>query len=260
MRNRLSRSLVVGQVALSLVLLAGAGLFLRSLMRLMDVGTGFDKQNALVMGIDPGGAGYKIDARLESMMERVEERVNSLHRIQGSSFAFFVFNTGVWTTDVTVTGRPKSEKDTDVAQNIVGPRYFDAMKMPVVLGRALSPRDTGASGKVAVINETMARIYFPGASPLGRTFRVFDIAEWQNLEVVGIVKDAKYRDLEEEQMPAAFYPHAQHRGPFLYNFVVRYSGDPKLLFPRSEEPSTKSIRISRWATSPRWPSWWTTPR
>jgi ABC-type antimicrobial peptide transport system permease subunit len=77
----------------------------------------------------------------------------------------------------------------------------------------------------------MARTYFPGGSPLGRTFGVGDTAEWQNIEVVGLVKDAKYMNLEEEQMPAAFYPHAQHRGPFLYNFVARYSGDPKLLFP-----------------------------
>ena len=235
-RNRLSRSLVVGQVALSLVLLATAGLFLRSLSNLMDVNTGFDKQNVLLMSVDPAAAGYQVDARLESTMQRVEERVGSLPGIRGTSFAFFVFNGGGWTTnDITVPGRPQSDEDPEVDLNVVGSQYLDVMKMPVILGRALRSSDNEAARKVAVINETMARTYFPGRSPLGLTFGAHDDpgndADWQNVEVVGVVKDAKYLDLEEKQMPAAFYPHAQHRRAFLFNFVVRYTGDPKPLIP-----------------------------
>ncbi|HXB67203.1 MAG TPA: ABC transporter permease [Candidatus Acidoferrales bacterium] len=226
MRNGLARGLIIGQVALSLALLAGAGLFLRSLVNLMNVDTGFDRQNVLVMGVDPIGAGYQSDPRLENMMQRVEERVGAIPGIQAASFAFFVFNGGGWTDPVIVPGRPQSEHDPDVDHNIVGSQYLGAMKMPIVLGRGLNPRDSGASRKVAVINETMARVYFPGGSPVGRTFSIGDSPPWQNIEVAGVVRDAKYMELEERQRPAAFYPHAQHRG-YLFTFIARYAGDAK---------------------------------
>jgi predicted permease len=230
-RNHLAGSLVVGQVALSLVLLVGAGLFLRTLSNLMDVDTGFDKRNVVLANVDFNAAGYHPDAHMESTMKRVEERVGALPGVRGASFAFFVFDGGGWTTGIDVPGRTRSEEDANVDHNIVGPHYLDAMKMPVLLGRPLSVRDDLASKKVAVINETMARTYFPGVSPLGRTFGVDDDMsndpnEWKNVEVVGVVKDAKYEDLEEKQMPAAFYPHAQHMDRFLFNFVVRYAGAP----------------------------------
>jgi len=109
--SRLARGLIVGQVALSLVLLVGAGLFLRSLENLINIDTGFDKQNVLISSIDEIGAGYKEDARLESMMERIEDRVNALPGVHGTSFAFTVFNQGGWTTKVMVPGKPLSEHD-----------------------------------------------------------------------------------------------------------------------------------------------------
>jgi predicted permease len=230
--NRLSRGLVVSQVALSLVLLAGAGLFLRSLANLTDVNVGFDKHNVLRMHADPRAAGYTRDERLSSMMQQLEERVGVVPGVHAASFALNVFDGGGWSQDdITVPGRPRSQSDPSVDLNVVGPQYFEAMKMPIVFGRALSLRDNGASRRVAVINETMARTHFSGGSPLGRTFSVGDDAEWQNIEVVGVVKDAKYMELEEKQMPAAFFPHAQHRQEFLRNFVVRYTGDPTFLVP-----------------------------
>jgi len=143
-----------------------------------------------------------------------------------------VFDGGGWSQDdITVQGRPRSEEDPVVDLNIVGPEYLDVMKTPILLGRGLSLHDTEASRKVAVINETMARTHFSGGSPLGRTFGVGDEAEWQNIEVAGVVKDAKYMKLEEKQMPAAFFPHSQHREEFLRNFVVRYTGDAAYLVP-----------------------------
>jgi len=227
--NLLARGLVVAQVAASLVLLVGAGLFLRSLVNLTNVDTGFDKHNVLITSIDASGAGYHEDPRLESVMQQLEDRVNALPGIQAASFSFSVFGGG-WTNVVRVPGRPKND-DPEVFHNIVGSRYLDAMGMPIVLGRGLLPQDSSTSKRVAVINETFARDYFAGESPLGRTFTIADDsggdsqqAEWQNIEVVGVVKDAKYEGLEEKQTPAAFYPHSQHPG-FLYNFVVRHSGD-----------------------------------
>ena len=234
-RHRLARGLIVSQVALSLLLLAGAGLFLRSLINLTNIDTGFDRRNVLLTGIDPVGAGYKEDERLENMMERVENSVGALPGVQAAAFSFFVFKGGGWTTGVTVPGRPKSPNDGEVDHNIVGPGYFAAMKMPIVLGRGLTERDNRVARKVAVINETMARRYFAGESPLGRTFGIGDpddekSPEWLDLEVVGVVKDAKYDILTERPMAAAFYPHAQHTG-YLYTLVTRSTGDPKALIP-----------------------------
>ncbi len=237
-RSLLARGLIIGQVALSLVLLVGAGLFLRSLVNLMNVDTGFNKQNVAVMGIDPGGAGYQPDARLKTVMQQVEQQVSSLPSVQNASFALFVFNGGGWTDRVTVPGRLGSENDREVDHDIVGPQYLRVMGMPIVLGRDLGPQDTATSRRVAIINETMARTYFGGSSPIGRTFGVGGspgaagvAPQWQDVEVVGVVQDAKYMTLDEKQMPAAFYPHSQHSGIFLYNFVVRYAGDLKMIAP-----------------------------
>jgi predicted permease len=168
-------------------------------------------------------------------MERVEERVAGLPGIRAASFAESVFDGGgSATTDIRVPGRPASEQNPSTDINVVGPQYLEVMKMPILLGRDLNARDNEASRRVAVINETMARTFFPGGSPLGRTFGVFglgDESDWQNIEVVGVVKDAKYMQVEEKQMPAAFFPYSQHTNHFIYNFVVRYAGDPNSLFP-----------------------------
>jgi predicted permease len=105
------------------------------------------------------------------------------------------------------------------------------MKIPLLSGRALNRHDTFTSPKVAIISETMARTYFPGISPIGRTFSIGDSPEWHHVEVVGVCRDAKFYSLKHSPMPAAFYPHSQH-GMFLYNLVAHYSGDPKAVIPK----------------------------
>ncbi len=230
-RNRLTRGLIVGQVALSLALLCGAGLFLHSLANLANVDIGFDASNVLVTNLDAASTGYKEDPRLKDMMQRVEERVGAIHGVQAASFATFVFNQGGWTGTVSVPGRLASDNDPEVSHIIAGAQYLNAMRIPVIVGRGLSPDDTAASRRVAVINETMARIYFPGGSPIGHTFDVNDEVAWKNIEVVGVVKDSKYDNVNERQMPAAAYPYTQHIG-YSGNFIVRYAGDPKLVIPQ----------------------------
>jgi predicted permease len=233
--NRLANSLIIGQVALSLVLLVGASLFLRSLVNLTNVDTGFNKQNVLMTSMDPVGAGYQENADWESTMQRIEEQVNALPGVRASSFAFFVFEGGGWTTGIRVPGRASNDDDPDVDHDIVGSAYFEAMGMPMVLGRGLLPKDSATSQRVAVINQTMARVYFGNESPLGHSFSVGDQpggngqrSEWENIEVVGVVRDAKYMDLDEKPIPAAFYPHSQHP-KFPDKFIARYNGDSKAL-------------------------------
>jgi predicted permease len=229
-RNPLARALIVSQVALSLSLLIGAGLFLRTLVNLSNVDTGFNKENVLMFGIDPPSVGYKEDLRLVNLYQQIEQRVSALPGVSAASISFFTFDQGEWTDSVSVIGRtPTPEDDMAATHNVVGPGYFAAMGIPVLVGRVFGPQDTGASPKVAIINETFARWYLPGGSPIGRHFGLGgDPAHSNDIEVVGVVKNAKDQDLRERPFPAAYYPYAQHV-QYLNDFEVRYSGRPDVI-------------------------------
>ena len=229
-RTRLTKALIVSQVALSLVLLIGAGLFLRTLVNLSNVETGFNKENVLLFGIDPPAVSYKEDARLVGLYQQIEQRVSALPGVRADSISFFTFDQGEWTQRVSVLGRAPSPQDHMVAtHNLVGPGYFATMGIRLLLGRAFGPHDTGASPKVAIINETFARWCLPGSSPIGKHFGLGrDPKHSNDIEVVGVVKDAKYQDLGERPFPAAYYPYTQ-RVQYLNDFEVRYSGSPDVM-------------------------------
>ena len=229
-RTPLAKALIVSQVALSVVLLIGAGLFLRTLVNLSSVDTGFNKENVLLFGIDPPAVGYKEDLRLVSLYQQIEQQVSALPGVRADSISFFTFDQGEWTDSVCVIGRtPTPQDDMMVTHNVVGPGYFATMGIPLLLGRAFGPRDTGASPKVAVINETFEKWYLPGASPVGRHFGLGNDPKHSNdIEVVGVVKDAKYQNLGERPFPAAFYPYTQ-RVQYLNDFEVRYTGKPEMI-------------------------------
>ena len=111
------------------------------------------------------------------------------------------------------------------------------MRMPILAGRGLSVHDSASSPKVAVINETMARMYFGEPLPLGRTFSLIDddkggdASQWRDVQVVGVAKDAKYFTLFEDQQPAAFFPHSQHARFFLPRLAVRHGSDEAAVLP-----------------------------
>lgn len=229
-RTKLAKILIVSQVALSLTLLIGAGLFLRTLVNLSNVDTGFNKENILTFGIDPPSVGYKEDLRLMTLYQQIEQRVSALPGVRADSISLFTFDQGEWTDSVSVIGRtPTPEDDMMATHNVVGPGYFETMGIPLMVGRGFGPQDTGASPKVAVINETFARWYFPGGSPIGRHFGLgSDPKNSNDIEVVGVVKNAKYQDLSERPFPAAYYPYTQ-RVQYLNDFEVRYRGDPEVM-------------------------------
>jgi predicted permease len=123
---------------------------------------------------------------------------------------------------------PSLSDNLHVLHNAVGPDYFVTMGIPLVTGRGFGPQDTATSPKVAVINQTMARLYFPGSSPIGRRFGIdSDPTHAADFEVIGVIADAKYLSLDEEPEPAAYYPYSQTLHQFYYDFEVRYSGDPR---------------------------------
>jgi len=228
-RTPLAKALIVSQVALSLVLLIGAGLFLRTLVNLANVVTGFNKENVLLFGIDAPAVGYKEDQRVVGLYQQIEQRVSALPGVRADSISFFTFDQGEWTDPVSVIGRtPTRQDDMSATYNVVGPGYFATMGIPLLLGRAFGQHDTGASPKVAVINETFARWYLPGGSPIGKHFGIGGDPKHSNdIEVVGVVKDAKYQNLGERPFPAAYFPYTQHV-QYLNDFEVRYSGNPEV--------------------------------
>jgi len=163
------------------------------------------------------------------LYEQIEQRVSALPGVRADSISFFTFDQGEWTDWVCVVGRtPTREDDMSATYNVVGPGYFATMGIPLLLGRAFGPQDTGASPKVAVINETFARWYLPGGSPIGKHFGIGGDPKHSNdIEVVGVVKDAKYQNLGERPFPAAYIPYTQ-RVQYLNDFEVRYSGNPEV--------------------------------
>ena len=227
-KNSLGRSIIVGQVALSLALLTSAGLFLRSLINLTGQDTGFDKANVLVFQMDESAAGYKEDPRLENLFSQIEEKVSALPGVVAASFSSFTFNQGAWTQLISVPGSDMPPAtDRLVSHNVIGPGYFRAMGIPRLLGREFGPSDSAKPPQVAIVNETFARRFFPNESLLGRHFRL--VGSETNLpddhEIIGVVKNAKYESLKEKPMPVAYYPHSQ-RVSYLGNFEVRFLGDP----------------------------------
>ena len=223
----LAKALIVAQVALSLVLLIGAGLFLRTLVNLTNVDMGFNKNSVLLFRIEPASVGYKQDSRLARLYEQIEQRVTAVRGVQAASFSMFTFNQGSWSEDAWAQQEsPEVKSNREILYNKVGTGFFSTLGLPLVAGRTFDLQDTANSLKVAVINETMARRFFPNMSPLGRTFRFGgpDAKLENDRTVIGVVKDAKYMALKERRWPAAYLPYSQEVG-YLWDFEVRYSGD-----------------------------------
>src|SRR5215510_8380920 len=232
-RSRFGKALVVAQVALSLLLLVGAGLFVRTLINMQNLPSGFNQQNVLLFYVDTTTTGYKGD-QLNAMLREVEERVKAAPGAQAASFSAYFFNQGAWTSDVFT--RDQNQPDGQslfVSNKFVGQDYFTTMGIPLLQGRAFGPQDTDKSRQVAVISETMARRFFPNNSPLGRSFgRSAENSD--QFEIVGVVKDVKDMSLTEEWRPIAYYPSYQGREP-MSNLVVRYSSAPEAVAQQARQ-------------------------
>jgi cell division protein FtsX len=141
-RSALAPVLVISQVAFSLVLVVGAGLFLRSLVNITRVDTGFNKQNVLRLNVDASSAGYESDdPRLRNLYQQIEARVSALPGVRAASFSAFTFHEGEWMTSVFVAGY-HAEQSSDVMHDVVGNGYFAAIQIPLLAGRTFGPQDT----------------------------------------------------------------------------------------------------------------------
>jgi predicted permease len=227
-RFGLRRGLVVVQVALSLVLVVGALLFVRSFRNLMVLDAGFRQDGILVVNLDLRGMGLPVEAR-RAAMDDLMARVGAIPGVDSAAEASIVPVSGSgWNNSIVVDGKAYSDRTNTVNFNAVGPGYFKTMGQRLLAGRDLEPRDTLGAPRVAVVSEKFAQKFFNGANPVGR---VFQIEEGPGVErplfsIVGLVKDAKYSNLREEFTPIAFVAAAQEKDPDPYLQIVLRSGAP----------------------------------
>lgn len=209
----LGSTLIIGEVALSLVVLVGAASFTRSLANLTGQQFGFDREHVLVIDVDPGLARYDY-SRLGPLYQEMYSRLNSLPGVKSAAFSYYSpFNRCCWSFSISVQGyTPKPEENTVTLLNRVSPRYFETLGTKVLLGRTFDEHDTPASPRVAVVNEAFVRRYSPNDNPIGRRFGIgSDEGTAGDLEIVGVIENSKYRGPREESSPMAFLPLLQVR-------------------------------------------------
>ena len=224
-RFGLRRSLVVVQVALSLVLVVGALLFVRSLRNLMLLDAGFRQDGVLVVNLDLRGAGIPEESR-RAAFDELSVRLRALPGVDAGAEAFIVPVSGSgWNNRIVIDGEARKQ---NVNFNAVGRGYFRTMATPMLAGRDFDDRDTTQSRKVAIVTERFAKMFFAGRNPVGNTFQVEEGAgvERPVYEIVGLVKDAKYTDLREEFLPVAFLAASQEARPDPFLTVVLRSSAP----------------------------------
>lgn len=231
-RNRFSfrRALVATQVALSLVLLVGALLFVRSLHNLLTTDAGFQSEGLLTVNIDFSRAQYPKERRLAVYRELADRLAGIPGVLSAAQVWFTPMGGGGWDNSIGPDGAVAASSGKEAFFNRVSPGYFRTMGTRLMAGREFNDQDTPSSPKVAIVNEMFARKYFGGANPVGHTFHLEAEAgkPEPSFQIVGLVKNTKYYQLREDFRPIGFFPITQEDdtpGPTA-RFVLRLAGSP----------------------------------
>jgi len=232
-RSLLSRGLVVLQVALSLLLLIGAGLFVRTLRNLQKVEPGFNTQNLLLFGVQPSLIGYK-DEKLTQLYSQLSERIEAISGVQAVTFSRqALLSQGASSSSVYLRSALNAPPDSEgrIKSNGEGYRhsvrenFLEAMGIPLLFGRTFRPQDDAKASRVVIVNQTFANKYFPGENVVGKRF-TFDSSKPDELEIIGVAKDAKYTSQRDEIPPTVYSSYRQERSMGNAVFEVRTAGDP----------------------------------
>jgi predicted permease len=216
--------LVMGQVALSLVMLVGAGLTVRSVANLKNVDPGFETRNLLHFSISPAQVGYT-EEKLPALYDELQQRLEALPGVTAVSYANGVLLDGsLWSSQVHIQGTPENAQ---VATNMlaVGPDYFATMHIPMVSGRTLPANEARSRSDVAVVNEAFVRRYLQGKNPLGLQLKGGSDENPLDREIIGVVGDARYVGLRESVEPTTYVPMSGDR----VFFEVRTASEPATL-------------------------------
>ena len=230
------RALVVAQIALSLILVIAAGLFVRTLANLESTELGFNRDHTLLVTMAAKGSGYK-DAALIRFYDDLLDRFRSIPGVSDASLSDFPLVGGsVSAAGVRIPGLPVAGGEAARAALMpVGASFFTTMKIPVLMGREFDRRDSADSVPVGVVNEMFAKKYFAGINPLGPHFGVGTRGgKSDDIEIVGVVKNARHDSLRHDTPPIAFIPYSQNH-LFIVNLVtfeLRTVGNP-LIFANS---------------------------
>ncbi|HUC55177.1 MAG TPA: ABC transporter permease [Candidatus Cybelea sp.] len=212
MKFRPGKWIVASQVALSLVLLVASGLFLRSFVKLVTMDIGFDRNNVLLVHADLHIAKVPTEQQ-PAMFEDMENRLRRLPGVVSASRSLLTpVSNRMWNNVLQVdTPNPPKGDDALANFNFISPGYFKTLHTPLLTGRNFNEGDTKTSAKVAIVNESLARRFFPNSHPVGKFFRV-EPEPGQTappIQVVGLVKDAKYGSLREDNSVTAYFPVTQ---------------------------------------------------
>lgn len=226
--SRLSKGLIVAQVALSLFLLVGAGLFIRTLHNLQQVNLGFNQENLLLFRLRPQQSGYK-DEKLVQFYQQLLARLDHLPGVRAATFARVpLIADENWFNDILLPGETeKTAAPHETMRQMARENYFSTLEIPLLRGRSFTTQDDQHAPAVAIVNQTFARRFFPDDDAIGKRVNMEGERE---VEIIGLVADTKYRSQREEIKPLLYTPW-QQEGVTLGEvyFALRTEGEPTAL-------------------------------
>ncbi|HKO04632.1 MAG TPA: ABC transporter permease [Candidatus Acidoferrales bacterium] len=244
---RSGRWTVAVQMAISLVLVVTAGLFVRSFANLATLDAGFDRSNVLIAVMDMHNANLSTAERAVAADE-ILRRIRALPGVINASQSMVTPVSGSTWDDMVVVEGPNAPTgdDSDVYINDIAPGYFATMRTPLLEGRDFNERDTGEIPRVVIVNQALARKFFPGVDPLGKTIRRYATATTlsEPVEIVGVARDAKYESLREDFPPTAYFPLAELPGGTERSHLLIRTQMPPALMTRAVEQSVAGVNKS----------------
>jgi putative ABC transport system permease protein len=231
--RRLRSALVISEVALALVLLAGAGLLVKSFVRLQEIDAGFETENVLTMVVrlpDATGSRYSEAPQIVGFFRDATERIRALPGVRSAGMVDFLplYGGPGSSTDFTIEGRPVPPPGQGLGTNVrvADPGYFATLGIPLLRGRNFTASETSEARRVVLISESMARRHFAGEDPIGKRIRVDMFEEPVPTEIVGIVGDVRYDSLVDEAEPTVYFPLPELLSSPWRTLVIRTEGDP----------------------------------
>jgi predicted permease len=228
--RRVRGSLVIAEVSIALVLAAGAGLTVRSFLRLQEVDPGFDPNKTLTLRVSLPRAGYREDSRQRAFFESAGRLIGGLPGVVATGSTTLLPLKGYrWTGDMTIEGRPPEDYVREVRHKEITPDYFRAMGLPLLRGRFFDDSDTEKVQPTIIVNDALARRYFPGEDPIGKRLKFTKPDEdgaWET--IIGVVGDERQDSLSAEVKPEVYQSYLQSAQDEM-TLVVRAAGDPRAL-------------------------------
>jgi predicted permease len=228
--SRFRNTLVTAQIALSMALLASAGLFIKSLANVSRVRLGLDIDGLITFGVSPADNGYS-GTRSQEIYAAIERELGAIPGVRGVAAARVQVLAGNnWDNGVDVQGFPRTpDTDVDSYYNAVGPAFFHTMGEPMVSGRDFTPGDVLGAPRVVVVNETFTKKFGLGSNAVGKMMGMGDSLTHV---IVGVVKDSHYSAVKQESRPVYFLPYKQDTTVGFLTFYVRSALDPTVLMPQ----------------------------